>query len=155
MDKLRTFFVKIRAYFLIFKKGQWKPAPFSLPPSPCPLSPSFTPTSMDKHEHASISVIIPKYLWKCLHNVQTMPGLWRCLVILHVRSYMYGKLLRIPQDLNVSEFWIWDGYICKGYTELWIRLNLTQYALTVPKCASICLNVTHYSWTWFNIAECP
>ena len=58
-------FFKIRAFFFTFKKRQGEACPCLLP--------SCTSVSLD--EYASISLNIPKYPGKCLHNVLTMPGL--------------------------------------------------------------------------------
>ena len=69
---------------------------------------------------------------------------------------MFERTLKMPQVLNGPRFWIWDGCLCKGYTEFWICL---EYGLT-------CLNnentsgmntpyIPQYAWPWLNIAGCP
>ena len=100
-------------FFSIFKKGQGRPPP---------VSPSCTSVNVDWY--ASISLNIPKSSWKCLNNVPTMSGLWLFLIVLHV-----WQALKMSRVLNVSEFWIWHGCICKGYIEFW----MFEYG-------SVCLN---------------
>ena len=110
---IRTFFSKIRTFFSVFKKGLERPAPFP---------PSCKAVCVD--EYASISLNLPKYLWECLHDALTMPGLWICLW----SSYMFDRLLKIPWVLKVPGFWIRYCCIRKGFPEFWISLNMAQYA---------------------------
>ena len=138
MGTIRAFSPKSEHFFSIFKKGQGRPA--LLHP------PSFMPVSVD--EYVSISLNTPKYPWKCLYNVLTMPRLWT-----HVKCYMFNRHMKMPQVLYVSESWIWHHCICKGYTEFWIYL--TQYGTICLNNTWICLNVRQYAWTWLKIAECP
>ena len=45
---------------------------------------------------------------------------------------------------------IWNGCICKDYTEFWICLSMAQYATTMLEYASVCLNAPQYAWTSLN-----
>ena len=63
MDSIRAIFLKLEHFFFIFKEGQEKPPP----PSSC--------MSVSVNEYASIFLNVPKYHFKCLNNVLTMPGL--------------------------------------------------------------------------------
>ena len=64
-------------------------------------------------EYASISLNIPNYPWKCLNKLfwlyQGSGYVWS--------SYMFNRLLKMPQVLHVPGFWIWHSCICKGYAE--------------------------------------
>ena len=64
-------------------------------------------------EYASISLNIPNYHWKCLNKLfwlyQGSGYAWP--------SYMFNRLLKMPQVLHVPGFWIWHSCICKGYAE--------------------------------------
>ena len=70
-------------------------------------------------------------------------------------SHMFDRLLKMPRVLNKPGFWIWHGFICKGYSEFRICLIMAQYVSIMPEYASVYLNVLQYTWTWLNIAECP
>ena len=70
----------------MFKKKQGRPAPFPL---------SFTPVSLD--EYTSISLHIPKYPWKWLHNILSQGSAYAW------SSYMFDRHLKMPQVLNVSD----------------------------------------------------
>ena len=109
-------FPRIIPLFLIFKKkGRWGHL-YSPPPPNC------TPASAA--EYASISLNIPKYLWKCLKKQS-----WLCHCYEDAwSSYMFNRILKMPWVLNVGRFWIWHHCICKGYAEFWICLNMVQYA---------------------------
>ena len=65
---------------------------------------------------------------------------------------LFDKFLKMPQAVNVSGFWIWHGFICKGYTQFCICPRMTQYASIIPEYASICLNkyVSEYAWKSLN-----
>ena len=80
--------------------------------------------------HQSICLNISRYPWKCFNKLfwlyQGSKYAWS--------SYMFDRLFKMTWVVNVSWFWIWHGCRCKGYTEFWICLNMTQYA-------SICLNM--------------
>ena len=88
------------------------------------------------------------------HDVQTMPGLWIYLVILHTPGHVTYSVL------NMSEFWIWHRCICKGYTQFWICLRMIEYASIMPEYAIMSLtmreydlilqNVPEYAWKWLN-----
>ena len=116
-------------FFSIFKKGQGRPPPVS---SSC--------TSVNVDWYASISLNIPKSSWKCLNNVLTMSGLWLFLIVLHV-----WQALKMSRLLNVSEFWIWHGCICKGYIEFWICLNMAQYASILKLLITFFFD--YFKWT--------
>ena len=63
-------------------------------------------------------------------------------------SYLFVRLLKIPQVLNAPGFWIWHSCICKGYTEFWICVNMLQYTLmflSMPKHGLILLNDLKYT----------
>ena len=93
------------------------------------------------------------YPWTCLnileYTVLTLPGLCICLIILHAgqafEETLGSKLARV---LNMARLY-------KGYTQLRTCLIMAPYTSLMPECASICLNVLQYTWTWLNIAECP
>ena len=115
-------------FFLIFKKRQGRSSSYTLV--------------------AHLWVWIPKYPWKCLSKL-----FWLCQGSDYTwSSYKFEKLLKIPQVSNVPGLWIWHGYICKGYRDFWICLNMTQYA-SMSEYASVCLNVPQNAWKWLNIAE--
>ena len=116
-----TFFSKFD-----FQKRAW--GAFVLTPSSAPVNVA---------EYASLFRNMPKYPGKCFNK-----PCWLCQVSEYVRSpYMFEKHLKMPQVLNVSWFWIWHGYICNGYTDFWICLNMAQYALIMHQCSSLCLHV--------------
>ena len=118
-------------------------------PPPPPPPPSCTTVSVS--EYASISLNIPKYPWKCSNKL-----FWLCQGSEYTWSfYMLDRFLKIPQVLNVPEFWIWHGCICKSYREFGICLNKVQYASIMPEYASISINVLKYASTWLTIAESP
>ena len=123
-----TSFSKITAIFSVFRKEPGKP----LRPSSC------APVSEAKY--VSISLNISKYTWKCLNKLfwlsQGSEYAWS--------SYMFGRLLKMPWVLNMPEFWMWHGCICKGYREFWICLSMAR---------SRCLNLRKYSRIYFNMSE--
>ena len=41
-------------------------------------------------------------------------------------SYMFDRLLKMPQALNKPGFWVWHGFKCKGYAEFRIFLIMAQ-----------------------------
>ena len=94
-----SFFPK-SGHFFDFQKGQGRP-PFP-PPSCAPVSVA---------EYASISLNMPKYPWKCLNKLiglcQVSEYAWS--------SYIFYRVLKMPQVLDNPGFWIWHGCICKGY----------------------------------------
>ena len=75
--KSGTFYPQPEPFFRFQKKGRGDWPPF-------PLVRRLTLVSVD--EYASIFLNIPKYPPKCLHNFLTVPRLWICPVILHVRQ---------------------------------------------------------------------
>ena len=88
-------------------------------------------------------------------TILTMPGLWICMIILHV-----WQALRIREVLNKPRFWIWYGCKSKGYAEFRICLIMAPYALTIPEHASICFNapslcqnMAEYYWISLNMPE--
>ena len=105
------------------------------------------PVSVD--EYASVSLNMTKYPWKCLHNVLTMPGLWICLVIILIQ-------LGFEDALGSKCDRIWQGCICKCYTDLWIWLDMVQYAsicLNLHQYALMSLNMTEHGLTLLNVPE--
>ena len=84
---------------------------------------------------------ISKYPWKCLNKM-----FWLCQGFEYTwSSYLFDKLWKMTRALIVSEFCIWQGCICKGYTEFWIWLNMVHYASKNPEYGSICLNVPQHA----------
>ena len=85
---------------------------------------------------SSTSLNMPKYLWKYLNKLfwlyQGSEYAWS--------SYMFERRLKMPCNLNMPGFWIWQG--------LHRVLNMFEYG-------SICLYVRQYVWTWRNIVQCP
>ena len=134
--QLGPFFPKSRHFFQFQKVGIGTPSP------PC-----WAP--MIGAEYASISLNMPKYSWKCLNKL-----FWLCQGSEYAwLPYMFDRLLKIPRVLNKPGFWIWDGCICKGYTEFRICLIMAPYTSIMPEYSSIYLNDPQYPWTWLNIAE--
>ena len=97
----RPFFPKSGYFFLIFRKV---------------IGASSTPPSMaaclwvllNLHHYHWISLNILKNAWI------------NCSDYALIRlSYMFVRLLKEPQALNVPGLWIWPSCISKGYTELW------------------------------------
>ena len=119
---------------------------FHLPPTCMPVSVA---------EYASASLNIPKYPWKSLKKLF---WLWQGFEY-SSSSYMFDRLLKMPQILNVPGFWIRHGCVSKGYTEFWICLNMAQYASIMPECLnmlqcpSICTNIAEYCWISLNMPE--
>ena len=114
-----------------------------------PLPPSCVPVYVA--EYTSISLNMPKYPWKCLIKL-----FWLCQGPEFTWSpYMFDRLLKMLWVLNMPGFWIWHDGICKGYAEFRICLIMAPYASTMPKYASVFLDVPQYTWTLLNIAECP
>ena len=122
---------------------------FHLPPTCMPVSVA---------EYASASLNIPKYPWKSLKKLF---WLWQGFEY-SSSSYMFDRLLKIPQILNVPGFWIRHGCVSKGYTEFWMSIYssicfnnawMSQYAsmsLDMHKHGSILLNVPEYAWKFLN-----
>ena len=119
---------------------------FHLPPTCMPVSVA---------EYASASLNIPKYPWKSLKKLF---WLWQGFEY-SSSSYMFDRLLKIPQILNVPGFWIRHGCVSKGYTESWICLYIAQYASIMPECLNmlqcllICTNIAEYYWMSLNMPE--
>ena len=76
---------------------------------------------------------------------------WQCQGSEYVWS---SYILDMSWVLNVSEFWTWCGSTCKGYTDIWICLNIAHYASVMPEYACAYLNVPKHAWTWLNSATC-
>ena len=109
------FFSKIRAFFSTYKL-------------PCP--PSCMPVSVD--EYTSVSLNIPKYPWKCLQNVLTMPGLWICLVTLHIRqAFEDASGSTCVRVLNMARLYM------QGLHRVLIK---SEYGSICPNNVSVCLN---------------
>ena len=126
IDTIRASFFPKSSPFSIFEKKQVKP-----PPSPVVA-------------RLLVWLNMHQYPWKCMNKL-----FWLCQGSEHAQwSYMFHMLLKMHRVLNVREFWIWHGCICKCYTEFWRLLNMAQYA-------SICLNVSQCSWKWWNITGWP
>ena len=115
-----------------------------------PLSHSCAHVS--KAEYASsISLNMLKYPWKSLIKL-----FWLCQGSEYAwSSYMLDRLLKMPWILNMPGFWIWHDSICKGYAEFRKCLIMAPNTSTIPKYASVCLDVPQYAWKWVNIAEYP
>ena len=132
-----------KACFSIFKKGQGRTFTF---PHIAWLSVA---------EYASTSLNIPKYPWKSLKKLF---WLWQGFEY-SSSSYMFDRLLKMPQILNVPGFWIRHVCVSKGYTKFWICLNMAQYASIMPECLnmlqcpSICTNMAEYCWMSLNMPE--
>ena len=126
------------ACFSIFKKGQGRT--FTFPQV------AWLWVWLNMHQHLWISLNILE------KTILTMSGLWNSS-----SSYMFNRLLKMPQILNVPGFWIWYGCVSKGYTEFWICLNMAQYASIMPECLnmlqcpSICTNMAEYCWMSLNM----
>ena len=97
MKTIRAFFSKIRALSSIFKKSR----------GGFPLLSSCTPVNVA--EYVSISLNIPKYLWKYLNKLL---WLWQGFEYT-LSSYIFDTLL-MPRVLNVPWFLIWHGYILES-----------------------------------------
>ena len=92
-------------------------------------------------EHALMLLNMPKYPWKCLNKL-----FWLCQDSEYTwSSYMFDRLFKISQIINVPEFWVWHGCICKGYTKFWRCLKMVQYASIMPEYGSVCLNIPQYA----------
>ena len=135
MDITRLFFQN-QGFFFNFKKGQGWPL----------LRSHSAPVIMA--EYTSISLNIPKYLWKCFNKL-----FWRFQGSEYTWSSYMFRLLKMPRVLNIPGFLIWHGCICKGYTEFWLCLNIAQYVSLIHEYVSVYLNVPQYVWTWLNISE--
>ena len=96
------------------------------------------------HQYASISLNIPKYPWKCLNKLfwlsQNCEYAWS--------SYMFDRVLKMAQVLNVPGFRIWMAQLYKQ--GLHRVPNMVQYASIIPEYASIWLHVPRYVWTCLN-----
>ena len=72
--------------------------------------------------YASISLYTPKYPWKCMNKL-----LWLCQASEYVwSSYIFDRLLEMPQVLNMPGFWIWHACKCLSLEYVWIWLNMPQ-----------------------------
>ena len=138
MNTIKVFFPKAENSFRIFKKRQEQPPP---------LHSSCAPLRLAKY--ASVSLNIPKYPWKCFNRL-----FWLCQHSEYVwSSEMFDWLLKTPWVLNVSEFWVWHGCICKGYTVFWIYLyNMPEYNVLTISRFSICVIIL-YIWQSFKYAS--
>ena len=137
MDTIQAFFSKIITLFSIFKKGRGG------------LCSSPNCTSVNVDEYASVSLNIPKYPWKKYLNWL----LWLCQGYEYAwSSYVFNRLLKMSQVINVPGFWIWHDCICKCYKD--ICLNMAPYTSTMLECSSTCRNIPQNAWTQLNIAEC-
>ena len=79
-----------------------------------------------------------------------MPGLWICMIIWHgwqaFEDALGSKSARV---LNMARLYM------QGLRKFRICLFMAPYLSLMPEYASIYLNVSQYTWTWLNIAECP
>ena len=98
---------------------------------------------MHQYPRISLNILNKKCLNKLLWLCQGSGYAWS--------SYMVGRFSKMPRVLNMLGFWIWQGCICKDYTDFWICPNMTQYATIMPEYDSICLEVPQYAWTCLNI----
>ena len=108
---------------------------------------SCTPVGVS--EYKSMSLNITKYSWKCLQNVLTVPGLWICLVTLHVQE-------AYKDDSGFKSVIV---LMVRVYIQVLQRvLNISGYGskcLNNADMPQICLNASQYALTWLNIADCP
>ena len=104
--------------------------------------------------HPRVWINMHQYLWISLNiseNACIMFWLWQG------SKYAWSSWV-----LDVPEFWILHGCICKGYTEFWICLKMAQYASIMPESVSVWLNVpvrvniknnfcawTLLQWRWY------
>ena len=135
MENLTQWWTQSGPFFpksgLYFQKGQGK-HPFS--------------SLVVGHEYASVSLNMPKYIWKCSNKL-----FWPCqMIILHVRQAFEdacgSKKARV---LNMARLCM------QGLRRV---LNMSDYGSICFKnawYASVNLNVLQYAWTWLSIAECP
>ena len=129
MNTIRSFFQKLRHFLLIFKKDRRS---FASSPSRVLVSAA---------EDALMLLNMPKYPWKCLNKL-----FWLCQDSEYTwSSYMFDRLFKMSQIINVPEFWVWHGCICKGYTEFRRCLKMVQYASIMPEYGSVCLNIPQYA----------
>ena len=119
----RALFSKIRAFFLQFSKTDRR-----APPPPL-LKPSCAPVSVA--EYASISLNIPKYPWKCLNNVLTMPEFWIWPIILQIQ-------------------YVFEDASCSKCVRV---LNMSEYGSIYLSNAWIFLNITYCPSIWLSMAE--
>ena len=125
MDTIRVLLSKFRTFFRFSKKTR---EAFTLLLSCKPVSVT---------EYASVSLNLPKYPSKYLHNT-----LWLCQGFEYAgSSSMFDRILKMPPVLNSLLFWIWKGCLCKRYTEFRICLIMAPYTSIMPEYASIRLNV--------------
>ena len=137
INTIRAFFPKTRTLSWFSNKGRGN----------LPLSSSWMPVNVV--EYASISLNIHKCPWKCLNKLfwlsQDSEYAWS--------SYMFDRLLKMAQVLNVPGLYGWHSYICKDYTEFQIWLNMLQYGFTSLNMSEhdrILLNVSEYTWKCLN-----
>ena len=124
------------------------------------LTTKFCMENLTQNEHnlGTFNICYPKYPWKWLNELfwlyQGSEYTWL--------SYMFVRLLKMLLVLNLSVSWIWHGYICRGYTEFWICLNMAQYASIMPEYAlmslnmsehGILLNVPEFAWKYLMILD--
>ena len=114
----------------------------------------FSPKNQDtlhqqlrNYECSWIFINVPKYPRKCLNKL-----FWLCQSSECVWSfYMFDRLLKMPQVLNVPWFWMWHGCICKDHTKFWMSrygsIHLSDLLIHTPECPRTCLNMAEYYWS--------
>ena len=108
-------------FFRFSRKGR---GGFTLPPSCKPVHVA---------EYTIISVNIPKYPWKCLNNL-----FWLCQSPEYAWSfYMFNRLLKMPQAVNVAGLWIWQD--CARI------MQESEYSSMCLYNAWTCLILLHYA----------
>ena len=98
MDTIWAFFSKIKKTFLMLKKGR-RGAP--VPPLIAHLW-----VWLNMHQYLWISLNILEKAWVNCWLYQGPEYAWS--------SYMFDRFLKMPQNLNVPGFWIWQSSLCKG-----------------------------------------
>ena len=77
-------------------------------------------------------------------------------------SYIFDRLLKMPQVLNVLRFWTWHGCICKGYPVFWICMNMayvliwpkmSPWCLNIPQSAFMSLTISGFGWILLNVPK--
>ena len=147
MDTIKAYFSEIKVLFSIFKKKKEKVRPPHSPLVACLWM------WLSMHQHPWISLNISLKVLE--QNVLTLPGLWICLITLHVRqafedgsgskmcqssdmAWLYVQRLR--RVLNMSEYgsiYLNTAWICLN---ILASLNIFQHVCNVPE----------YAWKYLN-----
>ena len=102
-------------------------------------STSFWFSKKKKTTPSCLPVSVDQYMWISLNILSNACIIfWLCQGSEYTWSpYMFGRLLKMRWVLDRSEFWTWHSFICKGYTEFSICLNMTQYASVTTEYVSM------------------